>query len=426
MKIKSQTIIILTVLFTVGCFRLIPSTTSTITEKNIAAIYNPSSTTIHPKFFVYQQNEENTLLYIYFYTPELLFLQTGSNKLSSAKVKVYYKIMESIENEELIDSATTYITIPKNSEQTSLVTFLKIKSIDLEKYVIQILIKDEYRKKSNIAFIEIDKTDKFGEQNFLVSYEDDLKPTFNNYFYSDQKYIIEYNSSISKLFVSYYKLDETLPLPPFSTKFEKFEYPTPDSIWTIDYKSNALFSQTKPGIYFIQTDTSQNSGKTLINLGDEFPILEKPSTLLEPLEYLTSTYEFENLKNIGSNKIAVDYFWLNTDENASQAKELIRIYYNRVMFANIYFTSYKEGWKTDRGMVYIIFGPPKIVNSKDGYEKWIYSDSRSVKTVEFEFYKRENKFTDKDYILQRNVSLKNFWTSAVETWLEGKIFTMDN
>lgn len=424
MKVKFLSKIIISSIFLTACYTIIP-TTNNITEKNVAAIYNPSSTTIHPKFQIYNQDEANTLLYIYLYTPELLFLQSGDSKFPTAKVKVYYKIIKSFEEDDLIDSSTTYLTINRNSEQFSLVTFLKLKNVDLEKYILQVLVKDEYRKKSNISFIEIDKSDKFGEQNFKISYADDMKPIFNNYFYPEQDYLIEFNQKVPKLFISYYQLDKTLPLPPFSTKYVKFEYPEPDSIWTIDYKSNVLFNQNKEGIYFIQTDTSQNSGKTLINFGNEFPILERTETLIQPLEYLTSSYEFDNLKKIGSNKIAVDFFWLNAGEDINQSKELIRIFYNRVMFANIYFSSFKEGWKTDRGMVYIIFGPPKIVNKKDNYEKWIYSDSRNVKTVSYEFIKRDNKFCNNDYELQRSVGLKNYWQNAVETWLEGKIYSMD-
>ena len=36
-------------------------------------------------------------------------------------------------------------------------------------------------------------------------------------------------------------------------------------------------------------------------------------------------------------------------------------YYRRVRFANEEFTQYKDGWKTDRGMIYILFGPPNQV-----------------------------------------------------------------
>ena len=39
-----------------------------------------------------------------------------------------------------------------------------------------------------------------------------------------------------------------------------------------------------------------------------------------------------------------------------KAKSLIAIYYNRIQNANLHFTTFKEGWKTDRGMIYVVFG----------------------------------------------------------------------
>ncbi|MCH7783138.1 GWxTD domain-containing protein [candidate division KSB1 bacterium] len=53
-------------------------------------------------------------------------------------------------------------------------------------------------------------------------------------------------------------------------------------------------------------------------------------------------------------------------------------YYRRVRFANEEFTQYKDGWKTDRGMIYILFGPPNQVFYSDfsSFEKatqqWVY------------------------------------------------------
>ena len=55
-----------------------------------------------------------------------------------------------------------------------------------------------------------------------------------------------------------------------------------------------------------------------------------------------------------------------------QAKELIRIYYNRVFFSNYYFTSDREGWKTDSGMIFIVYGPPNTFYKSEDEEKWGY------------------------------------------------------
>lgn len=63
----------------------------------------------------------------------------------------------------------------------------------------------------------------------------------------------------------------------------------------------------------------------------------------------------------------------NNDEN-----EMFTEYYRRVKFANDNFSSYREGWKSDRGMVYIILGAPNNIDRhpfeyySKPYEVWEY------------------------------------------------------
>ncbi len=53
-------------------------------------------------------------------------------------------------------------------------------------------------------------------------------------------------------------------------------------------------------------------------------------------------------------------------------------YYNRVAYANEHFTHFFSGWKSDRGMIYILFGPPDDVErhpfniDTKPYEIWHY------------------------------------------------------
>ena len=55
-------------------------------------------------------------------------------------------------------------------------------------------------------------------------------------------------------------------------------------------------------------------------------------------------------------------------------------YYSRVSYANEHFRHFIEGWKTDRGMIYIIYGPPNYVDRHPSesdtppYEIWEYYD----------------------------------------------------
>lgn len=72
-------------------------------------------------------------------------------------------------------------------------------------------------------------------------------------------------------------------------------------------------------------------------------------------------------------------FWKKRDPNPNTPRnEKMEQYFERVEFANKSFKHYIEGWRTDMGMVYIIFGPPNNVDrhpfdvDSKPYEVWTY------------------------------------------------------
>jgi GWxTD domain-containing protein len=74
-------------------------------------------------------------------------------------------------------------------------------------------------------------------------------------------------------------------------------------------------------------------------------------------------------------------FWKRRDPNPNTPRnEKMELYYSRVEYANRHFTHYREGWRTDMGMIYIIFGPPNDVSrhpfevDSKPYELWRYYD----------------------------------------------------
>lgn len=74
-------------------------------------------------------------------------------------------------------------------------------------------------------------------------------------------------------------------------------------------------------------------------------------------------------------------FWKSKDKNPNTPRnEKMEEYYGRVEYANKHFKHYIEGWRTDMGMVYIIFGAPNNVDrhpfdiDSKPYEVWSYYD----------------------------------------------------
>ena len=148
--------------------------------------------------------------------------------------------------------------------------------------------------------------------------------------------------------------------------------------------------------------------------------------MIKSLVYICSTTDYRYLNNEPDQKTVLDEFWFDKTEDLERSRELIRIYYNRAFFANLYFTSYKEGWKTDRGMIYIVYGPPNIVYKTDIDEKWIYLGKRKTAIMEYTFLKEENNpFTNDNYQLNRGVGAATYWGRAMEAWRNGETFVLN-
>jgi GWxTD domain-containing protein len=79
-------------------------------------------------------------------------------------------------------------------------------------------------------------------------------------------------------------------------------------------------------------------------------------------------------------------FWQKYKPNPSSASNSIMDeYFSRVAYANEHFTHYFKGWRTDMGMIYILFGPP---NSVDRHPFEVDSKPYEV----WEYYQRDRQF----------------------------------
>ena len=76
--------------------------------------------------------------------------------------------------------------------------------------------------------------------------------------------------------------------------------------------------------------------------------------------------------------------------------------------ANHLFTDFKAGWKTDRGMMYIVFGRPDEVYRTNSLEEWYYDTGEA-----FEFSVISSFFAQRTYTLRRSNSLEDLWFNRI-------------
>ena len=108
----------------------------------------------------------------------------------------------------------------------------------------------------------------------------------------------------------------------------------------------------------------------------DYPQVTRLGDLIGPLVYLASSSDLDDITEAptpAAQRRAFDRFWGERLDDRRLAAATVRAYYERVEEANRLFATYKEGWKTDRGMLYVLLGPPGYVETTPSGERWSYA-----------------------------------------------------
>jgi GWxTD domain-containing protein len=222
--------------------------------------------------------------------------------------------------------------------------------------------------------------------------------------------------SDSSIYVSYYSIAFPPASPPFATKQGRVApVIRPDSIWRKDTSTSLLLKET--GLYLLQQDTASLEGET-IRVEDDYPKLGTLQSLVGPLIYICTAQEYDKLKAAGDDKAQFDKVILGITGSAERARNFMRTYFRNVELANRYFTSYKEGWKTDRGMVYIIYGLPQAVYLLGDREVWEYNNTTFI--GRFTFTKSPTIFDPENFVLIREEDYRDAWYAIIDLWRKAR------
>ena len=392
---------------------------------NMASVYRMADQKYHPEFVAFNESDSTVQLFLKVLPGEFLFTRQSDDQFR-ATISVHSEIIGSFELAKIIDSTTTEFSFELNEKSDSKILSTLIPLKITGTFLIHCFITDKNKGTYDDYFISLDRISKSSRQDFLVT---DLRnsPLFRNYLYSfDTINIIYKDKSLNNLWCKYYNRDFPLAAPPFSFDIHNnFNY-NPDSVSYLNIEQCKGLQLEKEGYYHFQTDTIGKTGLTLFRFYNGFPDITSPKYMIEALRYLTNKKEFEELKNSSTPKSMVDNFWLTHGGNEEKTRNLIKKYYGRVREANKYFSSFTEGWRTDRGMIYIIFGSPGTVYKSAESESWIYGTPNSPLALNFFFVKVNNPFTENDYLLSRSPTYESNWYRAVEIWRQGRAYNNFN
>lgn len=332
--------------------------------------------------------------------------------------RLNYQLYPSFSDPSILDSSSFEVHDSLLSAFNPMIRACRVKAYIGKAYLLRMEIADVYSNRSQLITKNFSKT-SHSSAPWLCFRDSKDQLLFEEYLAPNEGFSLETTlDSITRIACRCFFREFPAAMPPFVTKERAlFDYRT-DSLFFIDLVNgkSPLIRLQRAGFFLFQTDTSNWDGLPLIQVYPDYPKVNTSYRMIEPTRYLTSQEEFRNIVTAPYPKEALDSFWITNSGGVDKALEYIRNYYNRVEAANSLFLSFCEGWKTDRGMIYLIFGPPNLVYRSDTEELWTYGEKNNYRSLQFLFYKVDNPFTDNDYVLQRQSNYKPYWYNAVQQW----------
>jgi GWxTD domain-containing protein len=436
-SIRTVCVLISGILF-VAIFNSCAPMQQTTDYKDLSYLYNPTKLPINPRANVVNMTDESSEISIRFPASDLFFSEANPTGVPTAQLLVTFKLYNLTQGKGITDTAALNLSIVKEEGKPEYIYKAPLQVEKGMEYLVEIKVLDRLRLLVSQSFVQFNTLSYFNRYNFILQGHFDKNELFSPILRLDEYVNLLYTRGhIDSLFISYYKPFKEVPDPPSMLLPEKTLDYDPQKVVALPYSDTLPMMFPKEGIYLCSIDRNITDGIALLNFGSAYPRLTSPEVMIEPLAYLATQDEMTELRSAVRPKVALDEFWIKCGGNIDKARELIRIYYTRAQYSNYYFSSYKEGWRSERGMIYIIYGPPdKVYKTADG-ESWGYKKpsvrskwggrfSTSESYLYFTFKKRANVFSDNDYYLSRSESLVTYWDRAIANWRKGIVFRLDN
>jgi GWxTD domain-containing protein len=182
--------------------------------------------------------------------------------------------------------------------------------------------------------------------------------------------------------------------PVFVRSYKKERFTESDRLDKLSIDLNkAVFEKYSEFVVSVEVFDANEKLLSVIKKELTFSVNEYPSTVLEmnqALRYMThiltsDSIDFYTDKPLDVSLAFYKRYWesVSYKENKSDASQIMREYFQRIQFCIKYFSNFKgDGWRTDRGRIYIKFGQPdEIANhpfevDSKPYITWIYYNLR--------------------------------------------------
>ena len=402
-----------------GCYAFKPNARQPIaSNKNNASdfssMYNPSSSVVNPQLTAFVSSANEAEVYFRIRTQEL---RNAIAYPLEEEINVYVRyFLRDASNFHLADTASLRYTFDVTKGEYVYGHF----KVALGERIRYKLVVDFANSKYNIKkrlLCDVKNTSGFNDDKYIVKTLSD-EVIFTNVVPVGQDVRAFVGSDVDRTVnVEFYRERKYVAMPPYLSSPVK-SVNVPDSVFT--YSFGDVLHLEEPGLYAFGS-TAKNEKFGIVATGNtSYPSVTKVVDMLEPMKLLCTEREFLAIDTSENLKHSIDAFWLGLSKSEKNAKEQIRVFYSRVTLANMLFNASVEGWKTDRGMIYIMLGPPSVVNITPNSEEWLYGTGDNGMMFSFE----NNSEIRNDFSLLRSNTYQSLWQQVWTTWRSGKIFTV--
>jgi len=410
----------------------------TTDTKDLSYIYNPTKNVFTPSFSIFNEDSETSVLSVRIRRSELFFSEANATGLPTASLLISVRLFDNTLGGSMSDTAMFRYEILREQVGGEFLCKIPLKAYEGSSYTAEVKIIDLIRQRTLQSFVDFERSGPNSSLNFKIRDHFSGNEIHTRTLRREQFINILYPSKkVDTLWLSYFKVVAEVPPAPSVILPEVTPSNEPEIIIPLAISDTLPVMFPREGIYMLTLDSGLYEGLTIFNFGTDHPSMDEPATLIPPLAYIATPEEMEALISAEKPKLALDNFWFERTGSIERSKELIRIYYNRTLFANHYFSSYKAGWLTDRGMIYIIYGPPDRLYKNSEGESWGYKKpagksrwgsrySVEDKYLWFNFRKQKSIYTENDFTLNRASTPVSYWDIAVARWREGTVFRLDN
>ncbi len=244
-------------------------------------------------------------------------------------------------------------------------------------------------------------------------------PLFDHYLEDGNAFrIMSLTDSREEIYLFKYRDDFAPALPPMSTGSAVARDLAIDS--TVVVRPGDIITGLPQALYFAQSDSAGLEGNSLRITPIYYPQFVNAEQLSGPFRFISTSQEYNALQEAEDKKQALDRYLLQVAKDQERAKKIVKGYFRNIYNANHHFTHYKEGWKTDQGMIATVFGLPDEVYKTPLEEIWIYDKSQNKSKIRFTFVKVKSFFTEHHLELVRSKSYEQNWYRTVDLWRKGR------